>query len=437
MPATPGPSTSGHGSGAPPQHHHQQSSQSSSQGQQHSAEQRNDGWDSGTQSWGQHGDPTYGQTTYAPQPTYPGTYRDGYQYNWNTWTQPQPLTSVPPQPAATEFSRWLTSKGVTATNIAVLTTSGFNDIRTLQHITEDDCTTLNIGPLGQRRLVLALTDEEDYQSGGPRNTRDLTASLGQLFRNVPTADQPSSSTSRAVERPARATGESRSTLATMFLLPQKKAQYLDIVDFVEKNYFKTVSEDVETCLSASDDIRVLLKTGTKVKLENVTPMQWTGASLRILAELVNRGSIVQDDMFCYLAYMAKICQLTEGHTWQSVLMYDRAYRQLQAQHQFEWGSDYPHLSTVHLLPRNVPSGNASKSADNKQKKAQKSDKSAFSRQGASSEVCKLFNHHGECPYNDKCRYRHVCSECGKPHPFLQHPSPSDKSGGKTNDSHLN
>ena len=62
-----------------------------------------------------------------------------------------------------------------------------------------------------------------------------------------------------------------------------------------------------------------------------------------------KTSSVQD----YLAYMVKIAEMIEDHTWQSVILYDE-YRKLQHRHQFRWGSDSQHLHTRFLKKRQAP-----------------------------------------------------------------------------------
>ena len=43
---------------------------------------------------------------------------------------------------------------------------------------------------------------------------------------------------------------------------------------------------------------------------------------------------------------------TTSSSLSTVLLYDREYRSAQANYNFPWGSDVPHLVSVHLFPRN-------------------------------------------------------------------------------------
>ena len=103
----------------------------------------------------------------------------------------------------------------------------------------------------------------------------------------------------------------------------------------------------------------MLKTGPKKpRLERVNQMQWTAASCRILAKLLLEGKIGVDGVAHYLSYTVKISCLAQRYVWATVLLYDREYRRAQANYNFPWGSDVPHLVSVHLVRRNdrIPGG---------------------------------------------------------------------------------
>ena len=81
-------------------------------------------------------------------------------------------------------------------------------------------------------------------------------------------------------------------------------------------------------------------------------------------------------------------------------------------YQFRWGSDSPHLATVHLLECNTPAGKFD------------SMSTGNVRVGNSrlvKKVCWQFNA-GQCQYGAKCRFSHICTACSRPHPFTEHNS---------------
>lgn len=147
---------------------------------------------------------------------------------------------------------------------------------------------------------------------------------------------------------------------------------------------------------------VLKSASRKVKLDNISPAQWISANARILAELLHVGKLQATQVPNYLAYTAKVGDLALRYSWSSVLHYDYEYRFLQAQYQFEWSKDVPHLATTRLRER--LNGSTPSSAKSQTKKP----------------VCRNFNTKG-CSFTN-CSYRHVCSEpgCGKAHSKVNH-----------------
>ena len=122
--------------------------------------------------------------------------------------------------------------------------------------------------------------------------------------------------------------------------------YYDITDFVSNQVEK------EVVVGGNGAQQVVLKSGPrKPKLENVTLAQWSVANLAILYKLVSESKLHAGNILDYLSYTTKVCQLVQRYTLISVLLYDREYRQLQARHEFRWGTDVPHLHTMHLQTR--------------------------------------------------------------------------------------
>ena len=88
-------------------------------------------------------------------------------------------------------------------------------------------------------------------------------------------------------------------------------------------------------------------------LEKVTPLQWTGASLKIMARLIQSNKLNVHGVLQYQAYMAMLTSLAEAYTWVSILQFDRRYRSLQAVFEFSWGTDVPCLMMGALCRRSV------------------------------------------------------------------------------------
>jgi len=293
-------------------------------------------------------------------------------------------------------------------SITKLHEQGFSSKVTLGLILEQDLDAMGV-TMAQKRLILhlasppaqplALTEPTNLAiaqtgNGGPV---PMTPELAQLLGTRPVA-APSTS---------NCTGERIDLNPLSYLVPKQSVKYHDIVDFV-MGPIPDVNE--EQIWSGGEGAQVVLKAGPKKpQLASVTPMQWSGANIRILMELLREGKLAQQDIFDYLAYTVKIAELAEAYLWQSVLSFDRAYRQRQAQMSFRWASDSPHLSQLHLRPRQASTNN----------KPQTNPAAGANK--PKSNICRMFNR-GECPFGTQCKYRHVClaPNCQQSHPLAQH-----------------
>ncbi|MES9970253.1 MAG: hypothetical protein ABW092_09480, partial [Candidatus Thiodiazotropha sp.] len=181
--------------------------------------------------------------------------------------------------------------------------------------------------------------------------------------------------------------------------------HYDITDFVATN-----SEE-EIFVGGNGTQQVVLKSGPKKpKLENVTLAQWSVANLAILYKLLGDNKLHAGNILDYLSYTTKFCQLVQKFSLVSVLMYDREYRKLQSSHDFRWGTDVPHLHTVHLQPKALQGTPAPNSARANHISAKyQSHNTPMTLDG--KVICKLFNSNSGCHYRE-CRYVHQCSQVG-------------------------
>ena len=181
--------------------------------------------------------------------------------------------------------------------------------------------------------------------------------------------------------------------------------HYDITDFVTG----MVEEDV--VVGGNGSQQVVLKSGPKKpKLENVTLAQWCEANNAILYRLVCESKLHPNNMLDYISYSTKICELVQRFTLVSVLLYDRNYRQLQAQNGFRWGTDVPHLQNVHLIPR-IPRSNNNQPQKGGPSQPSRTQQNPGPLTLDGRVVCKLFNTKAGCHYKE-CRYVHQCSHNG-------------------------
>ena len=174
--------------------------------------------------------------------------------------------------------------------------------------------------------------------------------------------------------------------------------------------FMSSSVEEEVVVGNNGSHQVVLKSGPKKpKLENITFAQWSVSNLAILYKLVGEGILNPTGIMDYLSYTTKICQLVQRYTLLSVLHYDQEYRQLQAQHNFRWGTDVPHLQTVYLVAR-APKP-LSANGKHFQPNLSKPQGHSYPCTLDGRIICKLYNTRAGCHYTD-CKFVHACSHVG-------------------------
>ena len=174
-----------------------------------------------------------------------------------------------------------------------------------------------------------------------------------------------------------------------------------IVDYIPRS--ATVHEEE---IDLGNGVTFRVKGGGKLKLDLITPAQWTTANARILAEYIKDGQGDSRFTLDYLSYTAKIGELATRYTWSSVIQFDDDYRRRQAEFGFRWGSDSPHSSQLLLRERD---------ARNKQQRRQEKQ-----QPGKEIPFCFNYNNGKTCQFGSDCKYRHCCEVCVGDHPKTQH-----------------
>ena len=175
--------------------------------------------------------------------------------------------------------------------------------------------------------------------------------------------------------------KSQSTKAvhiTQFLTEQsKRRRQAKRREFI----IKTSSKDTESLVFKADDDHPYL--GIYIE-------EWGAANMRLLNHLLATNQIKRKDIEFYLAYTTKIYEFAEKYEWNSVLSYDYTYREIQAEHDFMWGTFSPHMELQLLVPKRTrPVQTGGKTANT-----------------GPTEDCRIFKAKGSCPFNENCRYRH-------------------------------
>ena len=191
---------------------------------------------------------------------------------------------------------------------------------------------------------------------------------------------------------------------------RNSAQALNIVDYVNIAP-PTVSSFQASSIDTFSDLvesLVQLKTGPRrPKLEDVSISDWCIANMRIMDQLF--GKYVPSSVRDYCAYSVKVAELFRDFERVSVLQYDQEYRHVQAEVDFRWGADIPHLHTTKLIRKSTPS-----SATNFNQVGRKVVKK---KDG----VCLQYNSKTGCTFGtSRCKFQHICLICKENHPKFSH-----------------
>jgi hypothetical protein len=90
---------------------------------------------------------------------------------------------------------------------------------------------------------------------------------------------------------------------------------------------------------------------------NISMEEWGAANCRLMSYLLQEGKLSRKDIDYYLAFTTKIYDIASKFTWQSILSFDRQYREVQAEFNMQWGTFSPQLEyqlLQHKANPNVP-----------------------------------------------------------------------------------
>jgi hypothetical protein len=166
----------------------------------------------------------------------------------------------------------------------------------------------------------------------------------------------------------------------------------------------------------------------KTPLSQVTLEQWGFAILGIFNELIRTGELSPLDIKGYVYYTQSIFRLAANHSWHSVLLYDKEYRDLQAKEGLKLGEPQKDLRDFHLVPKSNSLTMRTVSAMSKAGQYQKvmenpGLKSTLRRKGPflpnGREICRKFNS-GSCEFQRR-RMAHNCAICfSRDHKAVEH-----------------
>ena len=204
-------------------------------------------------------------------------------------------------------------------------------------------------------------------------------------------------------------------------------KYRRIVDFApRKDGYNTDDDEVEF----GGGLYYRTPEASRLRLDNLTPAQWVAANSNILWDIIDKeGPNIDVQMLVgdYMSYTTKIGEMATRYTWRSIFRYDDEYRFKQFLYGYRWGSDSAHLATITLEERQKKQQWSNASGTQKPGsgtpkfggKTKTGDADSNNKTTPAAAVCYNFNDGRECR-SHPCRFKHACSQCGKPHASVHH-----------------
>ena len=158
----------------------------------------------------------------------------------------------------------------------------------------------------------------------------------------------------------------------------------------------------------------------KPKLDNISPLQYMEASLRILREMGNDGQPTSA-LLQYASYLIKVASMGQRFLWKSVIQYDTEYRKSQAAIGFPFGADSTYMMQLYLR-ENVSTSKQPQGQGYQASKPSHHPQTRFDP-ASGKPICGQFNTSAGCMLT-ACKYAHVCRSCFKAHSDQTHKQPA-------------
>jgi hypothetical protein len=132
----------------------------------------------------------------------------------------------------------------------------------------------------------------------------------------------------------------------------------------------------------------------------------------------------------YVDYVSWILDLSENHTWDSVMNYDEEFRQLVELGEILWTHRPTDLEAVLLRQKPAPFTDYSRGNGSSLKRFSRGAQASSQSSDPAAGICINWNK-GACFHQQqfgKCKYQHVCSKCKQDHRVIDHPNETGSSG---------
>ena len=233
-----------------------------------------------------------------------------------------------------QLREYLKTKGLSKTNITILEQHGFVTRDLFDLITPEDVKDMKVKPLAQEKLLLLLLGKDNQA------VTEAEGTIRQLLEQIP--EMPLNGTHPTH---TRSSAQESTQPYKRFKWCSSTVKYHAIPKFV---LVDQRHEEDDRRVWGNEEEGLFFKSSKSVKLEQVSPSQWSAAGTRIMYQLLEDGALLDRDIHDYLGYMTEESDLAATYTWKSVLLHDDAYRKKQAAEGFKWGTPMPHLDRLWL-----------------------------------------------------------------------------------------
>lgn len=140
-----------------------------------------------------------------------------------------------------------------------------------------------------------------------------------------------------------------------------------------------------------------------------------------------------------MAYQSTIAKASQKYKWPSWVIYDQSFRQEMAGTTGQsWAKVDPSIYSLCFTGQAISSENWCAHCQSLDHTIQSCPARPRRRpwstapvgppqQGARNEICQKFNRfNGDCKFGRGCRFKHICSSCGEPHPVSKCKPPAER-----------
>ena len=187
----------------------------------------------------------------------------------------------------------------------------------------------------------------------------------------------------------------------LLTVKSSKVKTIHITQFISEKTKKKQKDRSKKDLVLHTDgpDQIILRADDSHPYKGLTVGEWGGANMRLLNFLLQEHRLNRDKIEFYMAYTSQIMDFLEIYEWDSILEFDFAYRELQAEHGFVWGTAIPQLESKILVSRKVV-------------KYQNQNRSGpvAARNPKKKPDCRIFLAKGNCPFKENCNFNHPVTD---------------------------